>query len=194
MANKHPHNVQVPVASGRGESGRESVGDGVPTARLLLLLLRELCGEENKQKRWKRKSLMQCNYQPNHPEAHAGYQPFISAVNITWKKSHSSHKLELLMAQKENTGIVCARTYIHTQQWKEQTQIHKYWWIMCLCNTSEVSVRTQWCLVCLQGLPCEDMGNIWRNNCLWMLDAIRQPWLVIIQLFREIRSHVTPVT
>lgn len=30
------------VASGRGESGRESVGDGVPTAKLLLLLLREL--------------------------------------------------------------------------------------------------------------------------------------------------------
>lgn len=34
--------TQVPVASGRGESGRESVGDGVPTAKLLLLLLREL--------------------------------------------------------------------------------------------------------------------------------------------------------
>lgn len=30
------------VASGRGESGRDSVGDGVPTAKLLLLLLREL--------------------------------------------------------------------------------------------------------------------------------------------------------
>lgn len=30
------------VASGRGERGRESVGDGVPTAKLLLLLLREL--------------------------------------------------------------------------------------------------------------------------------------------------------
>lgn len=30
------------VANGRGESGRESVGDGVPTAKLLLLLLREL--------------------------------------------------------------------------------------------------------------------------------------------------------
>lgn len=30
------------VASGRGESGRERVGDGVPTAKLLLLLLREL--------------------------------------------------------------------------------------------------------------------------------------------------------
>lgn len=29
------------VASGRGESGRDSVGDGVPTAKLLLLLLRE---------------------------------------------------------------------------------------------------------------------------------------------------------
>lgn len=34
--------TQVPVASGRGESGRDSVGDGVPTAKLLLLLLREL--------------------------------------------------------------------------------------------------------------------------------------------------------
>lgn len=31
-----------PVARGRGESGRDSVGDGVPTAKLLLLLLREL--------------------------------------------------------------------------------------------------------------------------------------------------------
>lgn len=30
------------VARGRGESGRDSVGDGVPTAKLLLLLLREL--------------------------------------------------------------------------------------------------------------------------------------------------------
>lgn len=38
--------TRVPVASGRGESGRESVGDGVPTARLLLLLLRALRGEE----------------------------------------------------------------------------------------------------------------------------------------------------
>lgn len=28
------------VASGRGDSGRDSVGDGVPTAKLLLLLLR----------------------------------------------------------------------------------------------------------------------------------------------------------
>lgn len=36
----------VPVASGRGESGRESVGDGVPTAKLLLLLLRLLQGEK----------------------------------------------------------------------------------------------------------------------------------------------------
>lgn len=44
-----PHNgesnTKVPVASGRGESGRESVGDGVPTAKLLLLLLRALPGE-----------------------------------------------------------------------------------------------------------------------------------------------------
>lgn len=30
------------VESGRGESGRESVGDGVAAAKLLLLLLREL--------------------------------------------------------------------------------------------------------------------------------------------------------
>lgn len=30
------------MASGRGERGRESVGDGVPTAKLLLLLLRAL--------------------------------------------------------------------------------------------------------------------------------------------------------
>lgn len=41
--------TQVPVASGRGESGRDSVGDGVPTAKLLLLLLRELWVENSKQ-------------------------------------------------------------------------------------------------------------------------------------------------
>lgn len=42
---------RVPVESGRGESGRESVGDGVPTAKLLLLLLRALWEEEHKQKK-----------------------------------------------------------------------------------------------------------------------------------------------
>lgn len=35
----------LPVARGRGESGRESEGEGVPTARLLLLL-RQLCGKK----------------------------------------------------------------------------------------------------------------------------------------------------
>lgn len=32
----------TPVAIGRGESGRDSVGDGVPTAKLRLLLFRAL--------------------------------------------------------------------------------------------------------------------------------------------------------
>lgn len=37
------------MASGSGESGRERVGDGVPTAKLLLLLLRAL--KDTKKKR-----------------------------------------------------------------------------------------------------------------------------------------------
>lgn len=37
------------MASGSGESGRERVGDGVPTAKLLLLLLRALSGHKKQQ-------------------------------------------------------------------------------------------------------------------------------------------------
>lgn len=59
------------MASGRGESGRDSVGDGVPTAKLLLLLLRELWEEENKQNM---ENICLYNTVTN-------YQCFIRAVN-----------------------------------------------------------------------------------------------------------------
>lgn len=44
QSHSNESNARVPVASGSGESGRERVGDGVPTAKLLLLLLRALPG------------------------------------------------------------------------------------------------------------------------------------------------------
>lgn len=50
QSHSNESNAQVPVASGSGESGRERVGDGVPTAKLLLLLLRALPGHKRKQK------------------------------------------------------------------------------------------------------------------------------------------------
>lgn len=48
QSHSNESNARVPVASGSGESGRERVGDGVPTAKLLLLLLRALPGHKKK--------------------------------------------------------------------------------------------------------------------------------------------------
>lgn len=67
---------KLPVASGRGESGRESVGDGVPTAKLLLLLLRELREEGNKTEE---KKICLCNAISKHH--YPTHVPFISVVN-----------------------------------------------------------------------------------------------------------------
>lgn len=55
QSHSNESNARVPVASGSGESGRDRVGDGVPTAKLLLLLLRALPGHKKKKKKQVRK-------------------------------------------------------------------------------------------------------------------------------------------
>lgn len=57
--------ARVPVASGSGESGRERVGDGVPTAKLLLLLLRALPGHRKNNKKSERSAMEQHNRPPH---------------------------------------------------------------------------------------------------------------------------------
>lgn len=106
--------TQVPVASGRGESGRESVGDGVPTAKLLLLLLRELWEEENKYQReniWLRNAITSTITQ--HME-----QSFISAVNSHAKWTTVNLWTWAVDCDKENTDSyydtgVYTKTYMH---------------------------------------------------------------------------------
>lgn len=110
------NSTQVPVASGRGESGRESVGDGVPTAKLLLLLLRELW-EEAKQREERKYFLMQCNYnQHNHPEEHVVLPVFHLRSKELHKKTRPTNDHD-----KKNTDNLK----------DTDNDVYVYFWLMC---------------------------------------------------------------
>lgn len=80
----------LPVCSESGESGRDSVGDSVPTPRLFLLLLRQL---EHKRKK---KKGVNTNYQPDHTSliSHHFEHVFITCCNTVEFQPLKKHQFE----------------------------------------------------------------------------------------------------
>lgn len=83
QSHSNESNARVPVASGSGESGRERVGDGVPTAKLLLLLLRALPGHKKKTKTSQKDS-----HRRNTISHHVS---FMSTINSRVRENTANH-------------------------------------------------------------------------------------------------------
>lgn len=124
--------TRVPVASGRGESGRESVGDGVPTARLLLLLLRALQGEEKQKSAEKTlKQWLTCVFYQHSKQSRKkiNSQPINSSCCSCWRKTEIA-VIRLIMVFTHThtcnaaTGL-CVNINTHTPVESMRCVLHK---------------------------------------------------------------------